>query len=103
MQVKKYRTIAYVYPHMSLEAEVKLADGRTVYANISVNKNGNKEEYREDCFWAYSTPMTEVLFEAVDNYYMELTDKETKEIITALLNIWNANPVFINDPNWKDA
>ena len=102
MKILKYRTIAEVYPYLSLEAMVQLSNGNTVYANITVNDEGKQEFDTEDSHWTYTKPLTEVDFENVENYYYDLTEDEEKHICDTLLALWNSNPVFDNDYSWKD-
>lgn len=100
MKILKYRTIAEVYPHLSLEAEVQLDGGKIVYSNMDVNNEGLQENSYEDASWTYSVPLTEV---EIDNDYYSLSQEEEKQIFTALLELWNSNPVFDNDYNWKEV
>lgn len=100
MKILRYRTIAEVYPHLSLEAEVRLDGGKIVYSNMDVNNEGLQENSYEDASWTYSVPLTEV---EIDNDYYSLSQEEKKQIFTALLELWNSNPVFDNDYNWKEV
>ncbi len=100
MKILRYRTIAEVYPHLSLEAEVQLDGGKIVYSNTDVNNKGLQENSYEDASWTYSVPLTEV---ETDNDYYSLSQEEEKQIFTALLELWNSNPVFDNDYNWKEV
>ena len=102
MKILKYRTIAEVYPYFSLETEIELDNGDIVYANIVVNNKGEQEEYYEDCYWTYKVPMTEVDWENVEDYYYYLTTEEDTYICETLLELWNNNPVFDNDYDWKE-
>lgn len=100
MKILKYRTIAEVYPHLSLETEVQLDGGKIVYSNMDVNNEGLQENSYEDASWTYSVPLTEV---EIDNDYYSLSQEEEKQIFTELLELWNSNPVFDNDYNWKEV
>lgn len=101
-KILKYRTIALIYPYFSLEAMVQLANGDIVYANISVNDKGEKVLFYEDSNWTYKKPMTEVDWGNPEDEYYILSEKENTEVCTALLGLWNANPVFDNRYEWKD-
>lgn len=100
MKILRYRTIAEIYPHLSLEAEVQLDGDKIVYSNMDVNNEGLQENSYEDASWTYSVPLTEV---ETDNDYYSLSQEEEKQIFTALLELWNSNPVFDNDYNWKEV
>lgn len=100
MKILRYRTIAEVYPYLSLEAEVQLDGDKIVYSNMDVNNEGLQENSYEDASWTYSVPLTEV---EIDNDYYSLSQEEKKQIFTALLELWNSNPVFDNDYNWKEV
>ena len=103
MNIIKYRTVALVYPHLSLEAEVELDNGDIIYSNISVNGNCAKEEYLEDNHWTYKVPLTDVDWELVDkDYYDNLSTDETKELGQMLVDLWNSNPVFDDNLEWID-
>ena len=101
MKILRYRTIAEIYPYLSLEAEVLLDNGNIVYPNLSVNNKGEKEELCGDSHWTYTCPLTEVNWENVDDYYAELTQEEDNKIFEMLLDFWNNNPVFDNNYDWK--
>ena len=102
MKILKYRTIAEVYPYLSLEAMIELPNGDIVYTNLSVNEDGEKEECYEDSHWTYTKPLTDIDWENVEDYYYDLTKVEDELICKALLKLWNGNPVFDNDYKWKN-
>ena len=103
MKILRYRTIAEVYPHLSLEAEVQLNSGKIVYSNMDVNDEGLQENSYEDANWTYSVPLTFLDEDTVHEAYWPLSAEEEKQIFTALLELWNSNPVFDNDYHWKEV
>lgn len=107
MKITKYRTVAIIYPHLSLECEVTDGD-KTYYANISVNDNGEKEEFCEDSYWCYNKPMDKIGYDKDGNeidydtdYHESLVDID-RSIILQMYDFWNGNPVFDGDLNWKE-
>ena len=56
MKITKYRTVAIIYPWLSLECEVVDGD-KKYYPNISVNDKGEQEELYDDGHWCYCKPM----------------------------------------------
>ena len=94
MKILRYRTLAYVYPHLSLETEVENDSGignKIVYINMDVNDQGEQiDEVLEDEHWAYSVPLDKVDFNE-DESYVFLDDHE---IIEQMRQFWNSNPVF---------
>ena len=56
MKITKYRTVAIIYPWLSLECEV-IDGNKKYYPNISVNANGEQEELFDDGHWCYCKPM----------------------------------------------
>lgn len=101
MKILRYRTIAEVYPYLTLEAEIFLENGDTVYTNISVNDKGEQETCLEDSHWTYSKPLTEIDWENPEDYYYDLSEAEEEYVCSKLLDFWNNNPVFDNDYAWK--
>lgn len=102
MRIKKFRTIAEVYPYLSLEAMVELDNNEIIYPNISVNDKEQKEEYYEDAAWIYICPLTEVNWENVDDFYADVPLELEREIFKELLDLWNSNPKFENNYEWRE-
>lgn len=107
MKITKYRTISAIYPHLSLECEVM--DGNTkYYPNISVNNKGEKEKLHEDRCCCYLKPMDKLGYGTEGSSIDYDKDMEenlcecTEDIYKQMINFWNSNPVFNNDPAWKD-
>lgn len=107
MQITKYRTVAMIYPHLSLECEVVDENGKKYYPNISVNDKGNPEELLEDNHWCYTKPMDRIGLDEegkeidYDSDYNNSICEIEDSILTEMLNFWNANPIFTNDVTWK--
>lgn len=103
MKILQYRTIAEVYPYLSLEAKVEMDNGEIIYPNISVNDQGNKEVYDEnrDDKWIYTVPLNRVDWMHPEKYYYGLTLEEEYYVFNQLIEFWNQNPVFIGDGIWK--
>lgn len=105
MKILRYRTIAEVYPHLSLEAEVELDNGTIVYSNVSVNGEGKTEIFDVNTSdrWTYQMPLDKVKWDAPENdtLYSNLTQEEDIRIFGSLITLWNSNPVFDNKPSWK--
>ena len=107
MKITKYRTVAIIYPWLSLECEV--VDGnKKYYPNISVNNKGEQEELYDDGHWCYCKPMDMIGYDKNGNeidydedYHNSLCDVDD-EIWEQMLNFWNSNPVFHNDKSWKE-
>lgn len=103
MKILKYRTIAEIYPFLSLEAMVKLDNGDIVYTNISVNDEGKQITSYEDNNWTYKNSLTEISGkEDIEDYIYDLSREDEKDICDALLELWNSNPIFDNDCGWKE-
>jgi len=102
MKILRTRTIAHIYPFLSLEAEIELDDGKIVYSNISVNNRVEKIEVIECDSWTYFQPLDEVDWHNVDDLLLYPNEQEEKEICSKLIEIWNNNPVFNNDYTWKE-
>ena len=66
MKIVKYRTVAIIYPWLSLECEVTDGD-KKLYPNISVNNKGEQEEFCEDAYWCYCKPMDKIGFDSDGN------------------------------------
>lgn len=110
MKITKYRTVAIIYPHLSLECEVVDGD-RKYYPNISVNNKGEQEIMGEDDHWCYCKPMDQLGYDKNGNeidfsedYDKSLVDNVDidEEIIKQMYDFWNRNPVFVNDENWRE-
>ena len=97
MFIKKYRFIAEVYPHLSMEAEVHDRDTR-YYVNIDVNDKGEKETILEDGWWAYYLPLDKVDFNDDGDV---VTDVDFTRILNEMVEFWNANPVFNVEGRYK--
>ena len=103
-KILEFRTIALIYPHLSLETKIELDDGKIVYANLSVNSKGEKEEYYEDSFWCYKEPLTQINWNKdVEEYYADLKEEELVYLHNMLIEFWNKNPKFENDFLWKQV
>lgn len=102
MKILQYRTIAEVYPHLSLEAKVQLDNGRIIYCNMDVNDEGKKEDTFEYANWTYKEPLDEIDWNNADECYWFLTKEEGYWVFSKLLEFWNSNPVFDNNYEWKD-
>ena len=100
-RILKFRTIAFIYPHYSLELEVLLEDGTRIYPNLDVNPNGEKEEYYEDSFWVYKCPMTDVDWNNVEKYEVNMPTENFVALHNELIDFWNRNPRFADDHEWK--
>ena len=106
MQITKYRTVATIYPHLSLECEVVDGD-KKYYPNISVNNKGEREELLEDNHWCYTKPMDQLGYDEKGNeidYDEDYNNSMTEidgSIYQQMVDFWNQNPVFKNDTNWK--
>ena len=98
MTITKYRTVEIIYPHLSLEVEVVDGD-KKYYVNMDVNDKGEQELVLEDSWWAYVVPMDKVNFEHYDE---SIVDKDFSGVLNQMLKFWNANPVFINNLEWKE-
>lgn len=98
MKITKYRTVAIIYPYLSLEVEV-VDNEKKYYVNISVNDNGEPEEIYEDSWWAYDKPLDKL---NGNNYDESIVYLNFKEILNQMLEFWNENPVFNNDREWKE-
>ncbi len=91
--------IAFIRPHLSLEAEVKYGD-MLYYVNIDVNDNMEPEEVLFDNHWEYTKPLDQVL--SVDEADEYTVDKDFSEVLDKMVEFWNANPVWpIQKPEWK--
>lgn len=107
MQITKYRTVAIIYPHLSLECEVVDGD-KKYYPNISVNDKGKKEEPLDDNHWCYSKPMDQLGYDEKGNEIDYDKDMENSlceinaDIYKQMVDFWNTTPVFVNDATWKD-
>ena len=102
MKILNYRTVAVIYPYLSLEGMVELDNGDIVYTNISVNDKGQRIDDWSDSNWTYSKPLTE-LGEDPEEFTYDLSSDECEEICRILASIWNHAPVFHNDKKWKDV
>lgn len=107
MKITKYRTVAIMYPWLSLECEVVDGD-KKYYPNISVNDEGKKEKFCEDSHWCYCKPMDRLGYDDDGNeidfdvdYDNSICDIDSK-IYKKMYKFWNNNPVFDNDKNWKE-
>lgn len=103
IRIRKYRTIACIYPHCSFEVEVSVGD-RIVYCNFDVENNILKvlpldfePAYRLD-WWHYSKPLHLV---DVDLDIVDLSDNEAMDIYEQMVRLWNHNPVWDNNSDWK--
>lgn len=103
MKILKYRTIAVIYPFLSLEAMVELANGDIVFTNLTVNSREEKIMDCENSHWTYSKPLTEMAYAEANNFEYDLSQEEDKEVCEALMRLWNDNPVFINSSDWKSC
>lgn len=106
MQITKYRKVAIAYPQLSLEAEVILSDGRTVYANIAVNREGEPLEFYEDNYWIYDKPLDKVNLADPQEDYADIATEEAREIAKALIEKWNnfpEFPIYFSDLSWTDV
>ena len=98
MKILRYRTIAYIYPHFSLEVEVENGDD-IVYVNIDVNNVGKPTEVLEDNNWAYIKPLDEV-YDACDAD-TSLVCEDFTEVLNQMVAFWNKNPVWHTDSAWR--
>ena len=97
LTILRYRFLAAVYPHISMEAEVWDGD-KKYYVNMDVNLNGEKEEsVLEDGWWSYSCPLDEVDFNSDKDV---VSDVDFTDVLAAMLERWNADPRFISDGSW---
>ncbi len=107
MKITKYRTVAIIYPYLSLECEVEDGD-KKLYPNISVNDEGKREAMCEDSYWCYTKPMDMIGFDAdgneidYDKDYSDSIAEVDADIIQQMYDFWNSNPVFVDDKTWKD-
>ena len=98
MEIKNYRTVAVMYPHLSLEVEV--ADGdKKYYVNMDVNNKRKEEVILEDSWWSYDRPLDEVDCDNYDDCLV--SDVDFNEILNQMVNFWNENPEFEHDTTWK--
>ena len=108
MQITKYRTVAIIYPCLSLECEVIDKDNKRYYPNICVNNVGKKEQLYEDGYWCYTKPLDKIGFDENGNEIDYEKDYENSlcnidnDIYRQMVDFWNCNPVFVNDETWKD-
>lgn len=96
--IKRYRTYNY-YPYKVFEAEVEIND-KYIYANMNVRDRQKitlDEIYKSDCAWWYDAPLTEI--DNFDDHYTELMDEELEAIFGLMVQLWNKNPVLIDDEN----
>lgn len=97
IRLKRYRTIAEIYPHKSFEAEFAIGN-ILVYVNFDVDdgvRMDMDEVMHSDSVWAYTIPITE-LDVSRDDQEVVLSEEEWECVIQQMLAVWNANPVFIN-------
>ena len=100
MKIIRYRTVAVVYPHLSLEAEVlDDTNGKKYYVNMDVNDKGMQETLCEDFWCSYDKPLDQINDGNMDDSFVYL---DFCEVLQQMLDFWNANPVFVNDENWKN-
>ena len=97
MEIIRYRTIAAVCPHYSLEAEVQRDDGTIFFANMDVNCDGQPEalKYTDDGHWAYPMPLDDPDWDPA-----KIVADDYSEVLEEMKNIWNSNPVFSGDGCW---
>lgn len=98
--IKQYRTYSY-YPYRVFEMEIEV-NGKIIYANMDVLHKGNLSvvEIKEsDSYWFYDTPLTEI-----DDYFdkncIELLTEEIEAVLNLMVQLWNENPVFVDDEKW---
>lgn len=107
MKITKYRTVAVIYPYLSLECEVEDGD-RKLYPNITINNRQEKEKVYEGSYWCYTKPMDMIGIDPdgneidYDKDYENSTTIVDKDIIRQMYEFWNSNPVFDNDKTWKE-
>ena len=98
LTILRYRFLAAVYPHISMETEVQDGD-KKYYVNMDVNLKGEKEEsFLEDGWWSYSCPLDEVDFNSDKDI---VSDVDFTDVLAAMLERWNADPRFISGGLWR--
>ena len=101
MKMNRYRTIAAIYPYTSFEVEVETENHGIVYVNFSV-ENGEKVNLSNILdwgeWWSYTKPLDVV---DVDEDDISLSDKENTEILTAMVSLWNENPIWDSTSEWR--
>jgi len=103
IKIKRYRTIAEIYPHKSFEAELEIGN-ISVYVNFDVDdgvRMDMDEVMHSDSVWAYTVPITEVDANNEDQEVV-LSETEWELVIRQMLEVWNANPKFVNSSKWHD-
>ncbi len=103
IEIKRYRTIAEIYPHRSFEAELAVGN-ISVYVNFDVDDGvmmDMDEVVHSDSVWAYTVPITEVDADNEDQEVV-LSEAEWEIVIRQMLEVWNANPKFVNSSKWHD-
>lgn len=103
MRVLGFRTVAIIYPFLSLEMKIEMDNEQVVYANISVNDTQKEIEIEDNYIdgWVYDCQLDKI--EDVDNHYAYITENDRGKILAMMVYFWNYYLTFDNDLEWKHA